>query len=161
MARRDITAAAVARERATKSRGKAATLRSKPWSQAQVASLRNEVAQGRQAPPGEAGPTLAKQSTGNVDLGRQLSRRVASGAISREQAEKTASQRATLKKALGSDWRTQVFGKGGAREIGGPFASREVAAKRSTALSKLPKARIMPRTKARLAAKKPRHYLEA
>jgi len=45
--------------------------------------------------------------------GRQLQARVASGAITQEQAQKTMQQRQTLAKALGSNWRDklQVGGK--------------------------------------------------
>lgn len=45
--------------------------------------------------------------------GAQLQRRVKSGAISKEQAEKTMKQRQTLQKAFGKDWRTKVFGDRG------------------------------------------------
>ena len=41
-------------------------------------------------------------------LGRQLSRRVSEGSITREQAQKTASERRTLKAAFGANWRGQV-----------------------------------------------------
>jgi len=67
-------------------------------------------------------------------LGGQLSRRVASGAISESQAQRTATQRDLLKEAFGSDWRTQVFGKGGATGVAGPFALGQIRAKRSKAL---------------------------
>lgn len=46
-------------------------------------------------------------------LGRQLTSRVQSGAISQEQAQKTAQQRQLLEKAFGADWRTKVFGDAG------------------------------------------------
>lgn len=40
--------------------------------------------------------------------GRQLAAKVASGAITQEQADRTMKQRQTLKKALGSDWREKL-----------------------------------------------------
>ena len=45
--------------------------------------------------------------------GAQLERRVQSGAITQEQAQKTMQQRQTLQKAFGKDWRTKVFGDRG------------------------------------------------
>lgn len=71
-------------------------------------------------------------------LGAQLSQRVKSGVIDQAQAEKTARQRQTLKKAFGSDWRSKVYAGGGAREIreGGPFASRQIAAERAKGLAR-------------------------
>jgi len=45
--------------------------------------------------------------------GAQLERRVKSGAITQEQAQKTMQQRQTLQKAFGKDWRTKVFGDRG------------------------------------------------
>lgn len=65
-----------------------------------------------------------------INLGAQLRGRVQSGAITGAQARKTARQRQLLKNAFGPDWRKQVFGQGGAKGISGPFAQREVAAKR-------------------------------
>lgn len=44
--------------------------------------------------------------------GRQLAARVSSGAITREQAQKTMQQRQTLAKAFGSDWRDKISGGG-------------------------------------------------
>lgn len=61
----------------------------------------------------------APASGGGVNLGTQgmpgpggaqLARRVASGAISQEQAQKTMQQRQTLRKAYGADWRTKAYG---------------------------------------------------
>ena len=46
-------------------------------------------------------------------LGRQLTSRVQSGAISQDQAQKTAQQRATLEQAFGKNWRVKVFGDRG------------------------------------------------
>lgn len=69
-------------------------------------------------------------------LGAQLSNRVQSGAIGQAQAGKVAQQRAMLQKAFGSDWRTKVFGQGGAKGISGPFAKGRVNAKRSAALER-------------------------
>lgn len=69
-------------------------------------------------------------------VGKQLAGRVASGGVTQKQAAQTARERQTLKAAYGSDWRTKVFGMGGAKGISGPFASRTVAAKRDRALAK-------------------------
>jgi hypothetical protein len=69
-------------------------------------------------------------------LGPQLSNRVKSGAIDQGQARKVAQQRRMLQKAFGSDWRTQVFGKGGAKGIAGPFSPAQVRAKRSAGLER-------------------------
>lgn len=71
-----------------------------------------------------------------LNVGGQLRNRVQSGAISGEQAQKVARQRQLLKNAFGSDWRKQVFGAGGAQGISGPFAQREVAAKRAQGLER-------------------------
>lgn len=67
-------------------------------------------------------------------LGAQLSRKVASGAITEEQAREIARQRQLFQKAFGSDWRTKVYGQGGAKGISGPFAEGKVRALRSKAL---------------------------
>jgi hypothetical protein len=75
-------------------------------------------------------------SNSQPGFGRQLSKRVASGAITQRQATQTARQRRTLKATYGDDWRTKVYGQGGAKGIGGPFASRIVASKRAEALTK-------------------------
>jgi hypothetical protein len=48
-------------------------------------------------------------------LGRQLSRKVESGRLTEDQAERTARQRSLLAKAFGKDWREVAFGKGGAK----------------------------------------------
>lgn len=67
-------------------------------------------------------------------LGAQLSKRVSSGAISEQQAQRTSQQRALLKRAFGDDWRSQVFGQGGAKGINGPFSTSQVRTKRIQAL---------------------------
>ncbi len=46
-------------------------------------------------------------------LGRQLTSRVQSGAITQDQAQRTAQQRQTLQKAFGPDWRQKVYGDTG------------------------------------------------
>lgn len=46
-------------------------------------------------------------------LGGQLSRRVNAGAITQDQALRTARQRQTFKAVFGDDWRTKVFGDRG------------------------------------------------
>jgi hypothetical protein len=81
------------------------------------------------------GTSLPNPSGG---LGRQLSNRVASGAVSASQAKRTMQQRQTLKKAFGSDWRSKVYAGGGAKEIseGGPFAKRQIAAERAKGLAR-------------------------
>jgi len=70
-----------------------------------------------------------------AQLGSQLTRKVKRGEISRGRARKTVQERQTFKAAYGADWRTKVYGQGGAKAASGPFASRDVAAKRSQALS--------------------------
>ena len=84
-----------------------------------------------------------KRLSGNSQavLGTQLSGKVASGALTQSQALQTAKQRQTLKAAFGSEWRAQVYGKGGAKSLTGPFAARQIAAKRSQALKRA-KARL-------------------
>jgi hypothetical protein len=69
-------------------------------------------------------------------LGAQLSNRVQNGAINQAQAQRTVQQRDLLRKAFGSDWRTKVFGAGGAKGQSGPFSKAEILAKRSQALSR-------------------------
>lgn len=73
-----------------------------------------------------------------VKLGAQLQGRMRSGAINQAQAQKTARQRQTLKKAFGSDWRSQVYAGSGVKEIrqGGPFANRQIAAERAKGLQR-------------------------
>jgi hypothetical protein len=56
-----------------------------------------------QATPGVGGNFQA-------GLGKQLSSRVSSGAISPEQAEDTAHERELFERAYGTDWRQQVYG---------------------------------------------------
>ncbi|MGH2941068.1 MAG: hypothetical protein ACRDPE_23460 [Solirubrobacterales bacterium] len=68
----------------------------------------------------------------NTNIGRQLSRRVRQGDITSEQANRTARQRVTLALIYGPDWRTKVFGEGGARALGAPKAK----AKRTKALQR-------------------------
>lgn len=46
-------------------------------------------------------------------LGAQLTRRVSSGAITPEQAQRTAQQRRLLSRAYGPEWRKRVFGAPG------------------------------------------------
>lgn len=107
------------------------------------------------APPGLAGALKAagNRSTGmkahggpsgvggavQPKLGAQLSQRVQSGAIDQSQAQTVARQRQMLKKAFGQDWRSKVFGAGGAKGISGPFAQRQVAAKRTAGLERAKK----------------------
>ena len=72
----------------------------------------------------------------SVPLGKQLSSRVASGAITRKQAQETARQRQTFKAMFGPDWRTHVFGQGGAKGVEGPFSIAQIRTDRSQALQK-------------------------
>ena len=65
---------------------------------------------GRSIAPGQQGSLGGQAVPG---LGRQLTRRVQGGAISQEQAQRTAQQRQTLEKAFGPDWRVKVFGDRG------------------------------------------------
>jgi hypothetical protein len=69
-------------------------------------------------------------------LGKQLRRKVKSGQLSQGKAQQTAYERSVLAKAFGDDWRTKVYGKGGAKAASGPFAQRQVAADRSQALAR-------------------------
>lgn len=69
-------------------------------------------------------------------LGAQLSNRVQSGAINQGQAGKVAQQRQMLQKAFGSDWRTKVFGQGGAKGVSGPFAQAQIRTKRAQGLAR-------------------------
>jgi hypothetical protein len=71
-----------------------------------------------------------------ASLGKQLTNKVQSGQLSRGQATKVKDQRVLLQKAFGDNWRVKVYGKGGAKGIGGPFARGQVAAKRSAALER-------------------------
>lgn len=68
-------------------------------------------------------------------LGAQLSHKVSSGALTQQQAQKVAAQRAVLEKVYGPDWRTRVFGKGGAKARSGPFARSQNNAARNKALA--------------------------
>ena len=68
---------------------------------------------------------MAKQGIDNgaiAYLGKQLTNKVDNGALTRGQASKVKSQRNLLQKAFGDNWRVKVYGKGGAKGIGGPFA---------------------------------------
>lgn len=47
--------------------------------------------------------------------GRQLAARVASGAITQEQAQRTMKQRQTLEKAYGKDWRSKISAAAGGK----------------------------------------------
>jgi hypothetical protein len=49
----------------------------------------------------------------NADIGAQLSRRVASGAIDQGQADQVAADRQLLEEHYGPDWRDTVFGGAG------------------------------------------------
>lgn len=82
------------------------------------------------------------------DLGAQLSRRVASGAIDQQQAEQVAHDRALLEQAYGPNWRDRVFGGAGVvqglrqdvashtNEFGAKAKLGEILAKRKRLLGK-------------------------
>jgi hypothetical protein len=70
--------------------------------------------------PSTSGPSIAPAA--QPGLGRQLSRRVASGEIDQAQAQRTAKERRELEGAYGSDW----------REVRGCDESRESRASQST-----------------------------
>ena len=69
--------------------------------------------QSRPAGRGRAGMRGEFSSERPKGLGRQLERRVKSGSITQERAQKTSTQRQTLRKAFGKDWRVKVFGDRG------------------------------------------------
>lgn len=95
-----------------------------------VASAREAVGRSREAPEpqaeaharrtlhaerSEASASGGEQVGNNFQagLGKQLSSRVSSGAVSQERAEHTAKERALLAKAFGPDWRQHVYGSVG------------------------------------------------
>ena len=98
-------------------------------------------------------------ASAKAPVGAQLAGKVKSGAITKQQAQQTAYERDVLAKAFGPNWRAQVFGKGGAQGIQGPFAGRRVAALRSKALeeARAPR-RFAKRPKRKLAPKIPKPY---
>jgi hypothetical protein len=59
--------------------------------------------------PSTSGPSIAPAA--QPGLGRQLSRRVASGEIDQAQAQRTAKERRELEGAYGSDWRQEIYGQ--------------------------------------------------
>jgi hypothetical protein len=62
---------------------------------------------------GGQGSGKAVSSNFQPKLGRQLSRRVSSGAITQKQAQRTVGQRSVLARAYGDDWREKVYGASG------------------------------------------------
>lgn len=58
--------------------------------------------------PGVGGNGEAKGS--GIEIGNQLQRRVKAGAITGQQAQRTAQQRQTLEAAFGGDWRNKLGG---------------------------------------------------
>lgn len=80
-------------------------------------------AQAEVAPTAAPGAPVAQRSLGSrragvqqgfqAGLGKQLSRRVSSGAIDQGQAEKVDQQRQLLERAFGPNWRVKVFGAQG------------------------------------------------
>ena len=89
-----------------------------------------------------SGPALERKESNRIAkaiqpaLGKQLSGRVASGAITQSQGRRTAKQRDLLNAAFGEDWRTKVFGQGGAKGLSGPFATSQARTKRVKALER-------------------------
>jgi hypothetical protein len=73
-----------------------------------------------------------------ASLGKQLTNKVESGAVTRKQANKTAGQRKLLQKAFGDNWRVKVYGKGGAKALPsyGYAGGSEVNQLRSKALKR-------------------------
>jgi len=71
-----------------------------------------------------------------MPLGAQLRKKVKAGRITQDQAQKTAYERSVLAQAFGKDWRTKVYGKGGAKGASGPFAASKVRTDRAQALAK-------------------------
>jgi hypothetical protein len=74
---------------------------------APVGSPAHPAPQGGQGGRGKRGPGVAGQALPGPG-GRQLQARVASGAITGEQAQRTMGQRQTLAKALGPNWRDKL-----------------------------------------------------
>lgn len=72
----------------------------------------NQQGAGNQGAGNQGGGGGGKAGIGGAALpgpgGRQLAARVSSGAITQQQAQKTMSQRQTLAKALGPDWRSKL-----------------------------------------------------
>jgi hypothetical protein len=80
-----------------------------------------------------------KQGVGGnfqAGLGEQLSNRVSSGAVTQQGASQTAQERQVLAQAYGPNWRTKVFGQGGAKGISGSFAQNVIRQKRARALDR-------------------------
>lgn len=75
-------------------------------------------------------------SGAQAGLGRQLSRRVKSGAITQEQAQKTAGERKTFREAFGKDWRTKVSGDRGYVQRTRLAAAKDPSNPRLAALNK-------------------------
>lgn len=73
-----------------------------------------------------------------AQVGGQLAGRVASGAIKPAKARQVRGERQMLRKAFGSDWRSQVFGQGGAKGLRsqGGFGTAAVRTKRNQALQR-------------------------
>lgn len=65
------------------------------------------------ARPARGGGRAGVQDRAQAGIGRQLTRRADSGAISQEQAQRTAGERSQLADAYGPDWRTKVYGDRG------------------------------------------------
>lgn len=109
-----------------------------PGGRSELPSFRTggQIAPKRFPSVGPQAPRQGESLNPPVALGKQLQGRVQSGAIGGTQAQTVARQRQMLQKAFGTDWRKQVFGQGGAKGISGPFAQRQVAAKRAQGLQR-------------------------
>lgn len=74
------------------------------------AAIRNPLRAARAPQGGAGGNGRNGGNGGGLQLGDQLQHRVQSGAITQQQAQRTAQQRQTLEKAFGPNWRQRVFG---------------------------------------------------
>lgn len=106
-------------------------------------------------PRGQAGGGQRGSLGGAVapGLGRQLTSRVQSGAITQDQAQRTAQQRQTLAKAFGSDWRQKVFGDAGYAQRTRSTLAKSPGNAQVAALNK----RLMERRKQMLEAARKRN----
>lgn len=90
------------------------------------------------------------------DLGQQLSRRVASGAIDQQQAEQVAHDRALLEQVYGPNWRDRVFGGAGVvrglREDVAAHGANEFGAKAKLGELTARRKRLLDKARERVAA---------
>src|SRR5690242_6585719 len=74
-------------------------------------TIRTNLSGGTTAPRKGLSQKASVSSASQPGLGRQLSSRVQTGAISQDQAQKVAAQRALLEKTYGPNRRDKVFGQ--------------------------------------------------